>query len=126
MNIVLWILQVLLELMFLFAGGSKFLMPYEEMRANMTVELPHWFVLFIGAAEVLGGLGLVLPWALGIMPKLTPIAAALLAVVMAGAVVVSAFGGIAMAIFPFVILVLLLVVARGRWATNEGSYVKIL
>jgi len=52
------------------------------------------------------------------MPKLTPIAAALLAVIMAGAVVVSAFGGIAMAIFPFVILVLLLVVARGRWTTK--------
>ena len=119
MNIVLWILQVLLGLMFLFAGGTKFLMPYEEMRANMTVELPHWFVLFIGAAEVLGGLGLILPWALGIMPRLTPIAAALLAVIMAGAVVVSAFGGIAMAIFPFVILLLLLVVARGRWAAKE-------
>ena len=121
MNIVLWIIQVLLALLFLFAGIGKFTMPYEEMVAQMPMKLPHWFILFIGACELLGGLGLVFPWLLKIKPSLTPLAALLLAIVMAGAVVVSAMASPAMAIFPLVIGILLVFVWYGRTKVSTGS-----
>jgi uncharacterized membrane protein YphA (DoxX/SURF4 family) len=114
MNIALWIVQILLALLFIFAGVSKFLMPYEEMAKQMPVALPHWFILFIGLCETLGGLGLVLPWALKIKPGLTPLAAWLLLVIMIGAVVVSAMGGIQLAIVPFVVALLLAFIGWGR------------
>jgi uncharacterized membrane protein YphA (DoxX/SURF4 family) len=114
MNIVLWVLQILLALLFLFSGVMKFLMPYDEMVKQMPVALPHWFILFIGVCEILGGLGLVLPWLLKIRPSLTPLAAWLLVVIMIGAVVISAMGGISMAIVPFVTGLLLAFVGYGR------------
>ncbi len=84
------------------------------MAKNMPVALPHWFILFIGACEILGGLGLVLPWLLKIRPSLTPLAAWLLTIVMLGAVVISAMGSVPSAIFPLVIGILLVVVGYGR------------
>lgn len=118
MNIALWIVQILLALVFIFlAGIPKFLMPYEEMAKQMSVALPYWFILFIGGCEILGGLGLVLPWALKIRPGLTPLAAWLLLVIMIGAVAVTLMGGMQMAtyaIFPFVLGLLLIFVGWGR------------
>ena len=118
MNIVLWILQILLALLFLFAGVSKFLIPYEEMVKNLPVALPHWFILFIGVCETLGGLGLILPWLLKIRPGLTPLAAWLLTIIMLGAVVISAMGSIPSAIFPLVIGILLVIIGYGRSGTK--------
>lgn len=114
MNILLWILQILLALLFLFAGVSKFLMPADEMAKNLPPYLSMNFIYFIGVCEILGGLGLVIPWATGIKPRLTPLAAVLLVVIMIGAVVTSLAGGIAMAIMPFVVGLLLAFVAYGR------------
>jgi uncharacterized membrane protein YphA (DoxX/SURF4 family) len=114
MNIVLWILQILLGLLFVFAGTMKFVMSAEEMTQQMPVALPVWFIHFIGVCEILGGIGLVVPWLTGIKPWLTPLAASLLVVIMIGAVVISAMMGISFAILPFVVGLLLLVIARGR------------
>ena len=61
MNIVLWIIQILLSLLFLFAGATKFVMPVEEMNRQAPVVLPGLFLHFIGACEILGGLSLILP-----------------------------------------------------------------
>jgi uncharacterized membrane protein len=117
MNILLWLLQGLLGLLFLFAGASKFIMPYDQMMpADAPVHLPYWFILFIGACEFLGGLGLILPWLLKIKPGLTPLAAALLVIIMIGAAVTSAMGSLGMAIFPLVIGALLAFVAYKRRA----------
>src|SRR4026209_1938379 len=80
MNRALWIVQGLLSALFLFGGVTKFAMPLDEMAA-MT-GLPGPFILFIGACEVLGAIGLILPRALRIMPGLTPLAAAGLVVIM--------------------------------------------
>lgn len=113
MNIVLWILQVLLALFFLFAGVMKFVMPVEQMTAESG--LPGWFFWFIGLVEILGGLGLLLPSLFRIKPSLTPLAALGLVIVMIGATVVSMKGGVAAAAFPFVTGVLLAFVAYGRW-----------
>jgi len=114
MNILLWILQILLALLFLFAGTSKFIMSAEEMTQQMPVALPIWFIHFIGICEILGGIGLIVPWLTGIKPWLTPLAASLLVVIMIGAVVISLMMGISYAILPFVAGCLLLVVAWGR------------
>jgi hypothetical protein len=114
MNILLWIVQVLLALLFLFAGTMKFIMPYSEMVKGSPVVLPHWFFLFIGTCEILGGLGLLLPWALKVRPGLTPLAAWLLVIIMIGAVVLSVPMGISLAILPFVVGLLLIFVGYNR------------
>ena len=117
MNIVLWIVQILLALLFLFAGASKFIMSAEQMAeagGPDAVQLPMWFVHIIGACEILGALGLVVPWATGIKRGLTPLAAGLLIVIMVGAAVVSAMASIQMAIFPAVVGLLLVFVAVYR------------
>ena len=113
MNIGLWIVQGLLAALFLFAGGMKLVLPVEEMPKEMT--MPGWFLRFIGVAEVLGGLGLVLPWWLKIKPMLTPLAAGGLLIVMIGAVVVTLMaGGGATALMPAVVGILLAFIAYKR------------
>ena len=111
---VLWVLQVLLAALFIFAGVMKFVMPYEEM-AKGPVVFSHAFLLFIGVAELLGGLGLILPSALRIKPGLTPLAAAGLVIIMIGATVISLKMGFAAALMPLVAGLLLAFVAYGRW-----------
>src|SRR2546423_246651 len=71
LRITLWILQGLLALLFVFAGGMKFVMSVEEMTKQMP-GMSGTFLHFIGVAEMLGGLGLVLPGLLRIQPGLTP------------------------------------------------------
>jgi uncharacterized membrane protein YphA (DoxX/SURF4 family) len=114
LNYVLWTIQVLLAALFLFAGVMKFVMPVAEMTKQMP--LPGWFLWFIGVAEVLGGLGLILPSLLRLKPHLTPLAAAGLVVIMIGAIVVSEMtGGAKAALFPLAIGLLAAFVAYGRW-----------
>lgn len=114
MNILLWVLQVLLALLFLFAGVSKFLMPADEMAKNMPSYLSVNFIYFIGVCEILGGIGLIVPWATRIMPKLTPVAAAGLIIIMIGAVVVTAPMGLGNAVVPVIVGILLAMIAYGR------------
>ena len=113
MTYALWIVQVLLALLFLFAGGMKLVTPLEEMTKEMS--MPGWFLRFIAVAELLGGLGLVLPGLLRKWPILTPLAAAGLVIIMIGATVVSLSFGVAMALIPFVTGLLAAFVAYGRW-----------
>src|SRR5438105_14643085 len=70
-TIALWVVQVLLAALFLFAGSMKFIMPIAEMTKQMP--LPADFLYFIGAAEIAGALGLVLPGLFRIKQGLTPI-----------------------------------------------------
>jgi uncharacterized membrane protein YphA (DoxX/SURF4 family) len=114
MNIALWIVQGLLALLFLFAGGTKLVLPIAEMTRD--IAMPGAFLRFIGVAEVLGGLGLVLPGLTGIRPGLTPLAAAGLAIIMVGATVISfAVGGVAGALLPLAVGLALGFVIYGRW-----------
>jgi uncharacterized membrane protein YphA (DoxX/SURF4 family) len=116
MNIALWIVQGLLAAIFLFAGGMKLVMPIEEMMKQMPIPLPGWFVQFTGIVEVLGAIGLILPWLLRIRPGLTPLAAAGLVIVMIGATVYTlAAGDFATAPIPLVVGILAVFVAYGRW-----------
>jgi uncharacterized membrane protein YphA (DoxX/SURF4 family) len=115
MNIALWIIQVLRALLFLFAGGVKLIMPIEEMTKGMPVAIPGLFLRFIGVCEVLGGLGLVFPMLLRIKPWLTPIAAIGLGIIILGAIAFSLKLGVMQALLPFVVGMLLIFVAYGRW-----------
>ena len=119
MNILLWVLQVLLALLFLFAGGTKLILPMsmlQQMGSPNAVVLPGLFIRFIGVCEVLGALGLVLPGVFKTRQDLTPLAAIGLMVIMIGAMVVTAMGdGPLMALIPFVYLLLLAFIAYGRW-----------
>ena len=119
MNIALWIVQALLALLFLFAGGMKFVMSIEEMTKQMP--MPGWFLRFIGVCEVLGALGLIFPWLLRIRPGLTPLAAAGLVIIMIGATVLTLMtGDIAMALMPLMVGILCAFVAYGRWRLTPG------
>src|SRR5512139_746066 len=99
MNLALWIVQALLAALFLFAGGMKLITPIEEMTKQ--IAMPGWFLRFIGVAEVLGAIGLILPGLLRIYPGLTPLAAAGLVIIMTGATVLTVIiGDIPTALFP--------------------------
>ena len=114
MNIALWIVQVLLALLFLFAGGMKLVLPLDKLTGP--VVLPGWFTRFIGVAEVLGAIGVILPGLLRIRPGLTPLAALGLVLIMIGAVAVTLAGGmIGAALFSLVVGLLAAFVAYGRW-----------
>ena len=115
MNIVLWILQILVGLLFMFSGTMKFVMSAEEMTSQMPVALPIWFIHFIGVCEILGGIGLIVPWLTGIRRGLTPLAASLLIVIMIGATVIGFVAAVSYAVLPFILGILLIVIARGRW-----------
>ena len=112
-NKVLWVIQILVAALFLFAGAMKLVVPLEQLARQSPLPAP--FLKFIGAAELLGAFGLVLPWLTRIRPALTPLAAAGLALIMAGAVVVTcATAAAGQAVVPFVIGVLAVSVAWGR------------
>jgi putative oxidoreductase len=84
LHITLWVAQVILAAMFLMSGFMKVAQPIAELSKMLpwTAEVPEPLVRFIGVAELLGAVGLILPSLLRIQPKLTPIAALALAVVM--------------------------------------------
>ncbi|MDQ5852539.1 MAG: DoxX family protein [Chloroflexota bacterium] len=117
MHIALWVVQVVLAGMFLMAGVTK-AFQYERARASLpwVKDVPRGMVTFIGLSELLGGLGLLLPALTGILPWLTPLAAAGLALVMLLAIGFHASRREAPAIaFNSVLLVLAAFVAYGRF-----------
>ncbi len=85
MKIALWVAQGVLALAFLAAGAMKLTMPLADLHDSLswTADVPGTLVRLIGLAEVLGALGLVLPAATRVRPRLTPLAAAALALAMA-------------------------------------------
>lgn len=110
----LWIFQLLLAALFLFAGGMKLVMPAADLARQSSLPVP--FIHFIGVAEVLGALGLVLPGLVRFWRVLTPIAASGLGIIMIGATVLSASGGpAAAALIPFIVGVIAVFIAYGRW-----------
>ena len=114
MTYALWVVQVLLALMFLLAGGIKLILPLDRLTGPGA--LPGWFTRFIGVAEVAGAVGLILPSLLRIQPRLTPLAAVGLVLIMIGAVAVTLAGGmVAPALFSLVVGLLAAFVAYGRW-----------
>ena len=87
MGIALWVIQGLLAVAFLGAGASKLSQPKEKLLKNMAwvEDFSQPAVRLIGAAEVLGAIGVVVPALTGIVPWLTPLAALGLVLLMVGA-----------------------------------------
>jgi len=114
-NVTLWTIQGVLALLFLFAGGSKLMLPTDVLQAQLALPLPIWFIRFIGVIEVAGALGLILPQLTRIKPFLTPLAAGGLALEMVGATIVTVIAlGAAPALMPLVVGLLAVFVAYGR------------
>jgi uncharacterized membrane protein YphA (DoxX/SURF4 family) len=115
MHHALWVVQWLLALIFVFAGGMKLVLPIEVMTKQMP--LPGVFLRFIGVCEALGAVGLILPGLLRIRRGLTPLAAAGLVIIMMGAtVLVLRAGGVVSALMPLVVGLFAASVVYGRWA----------
>jgi hypothetical protein len=112
MNRFLWVIQILLMLLFLFTGTSKLRMPDEQLTAGGS--LSAGFLHFIAVCEIFGALGLVLPRLLKTATWLTPLAAALLVIIMIGATVSTVGAGPIVAL-PIVTGALCILVAWGRW-----------
>ena len=77
MNIVLWVLQSLLALIFLTTGGLKLILPKTTLRTYVgyVEDFSPRFIKFIGALELLAAAGLVIPPAIDVFPWLAPLAA---------------------------------------------------
>ena len=117
--VLLWVIQGLLAVLFVFAGGMKLVLPLDKLAGP--VPLPGLFLRFIGVAEVLGAVGLILPGLLGIRTGLTPLAAVGLVVIMIGATGITLAGGmVAPAMVPLVVGVLATSVAYGRWRLSDA------
>lgn len=114
MNIVLWILQVLLAFVFA-AHGWMMLFPSPEIAVQMNANMPRWFSLFIGVAEIAATIGLILPGVTRIMPFFVTWAAVGIMIVMVSAMGFHAYrgeyGAVAM---TFVLLLMATFLAYGR------------
>jgi len=86
MNTILWSCQALLALLFGYSGFCKSIYSetvlVEKKGQTGVAGLPAGFIRFIGISEILGAVGIILPWMLGIAPVLTPLTAVCFAVIM--------------------------------------------
>src|SRR6476659_9403593 len=117
---VLWALQALLAALFVFAGAAKLMMDPAELAAQS--HLSATFLRFISVCELLGAIGLIVPQLTGVAPKLTPLAAGGLIVIMVGATVLTVLQQPPLtALFPFVTGVLLAMVLYGRLQLSQRA-----
>ena len=115
MKPLIWALQVLLALAFL-AHGYMLLFPPASVAEQMNAFLPRWFQLFLGVAEVAAALGLTLPAFTRIQPRLVPLAAAGIMVVMVSATGLHLVRGeVSSAAITFALLAIATFVAYTRW-----------
>jgi DoxX-like family len=117
LNTALWILQGLLAFAFIGAGAMKLFTP----KAKLVQKGQGWAgdfgdaqVKLLGAAELLGAIGLVVPWATATLPVFTPVAAAALVLLMGGAAMTHVRRKES-PVAPVVLAVLAAVVAVGRF-----------
>jgi uncharacterized membrane protein YphA (DoxX/SURF4 family) len=117
-SVFLWILQILLAVAFGVAGATKVTQPKHKLAGQMgwVEDFSDQSVKYIGTLEILGAIGLILPWAFNIAAVLTPIAALGLAAIMVGAMVVHGRRGeYQVLIANAVLAALAVVVAVGRF-----------
>lgn len=85
MNMLLWSCQVILALVFAYSGICKTFYSREKLMAigqTGVAVLSNGLIRFAGIAEILGVIGIILPWWLGILPILTPLTALCFALIM--------------------------------------------
>ena len=126
MGTALWIVQGLLAVAFFGAGLMKLVKSHESVADNPKMgwmnDFPGGFFKFIGAAELAGALGMVLPGATGITPILTPLAGVGLVIIMLGAVATHLrHRATPMAVPPLILGALAAFVAYGRFVVVPFS-----
>ena len=104
-----WIVQGLLGAAFLAAGGMKLVKTREALLAEgarmaWVEDFSDTALRGIGVVEVLGAIGVVLPQLTGILPVLTPVAAAGLVLTMLGAAATHVRRGEYPAVVPNLVL----------------------
>lgn len=119
MNIALWAAAGLLALVFLAAGALKLSQPKEKLAASgmgWAADFSAGMVRFVGAVEILGAVGLILPPLVNIAAVLAPLAATGLGITMIGAIIVhlqrKEYNGL---VAPLVLLAVAAFVAVGRF-----------
>ena len=89
MNTLIWVLSAVLAATYVVTGAGKLVASRERLLAvhgmGWVEGTPMASVRLIGALEIAGAIGLIVPWALGILTFLTPLAAWGLAAVQVGA-----------------------------------------
>jgi hypothetical protein len=87
MNTVLWIFQGMLAGVFMMTGVMKVIRKKDDLKEKMgfVEDFSQGQIKGIGVLEILGAMGVILPWATGILPWLTPLAALGLGLTMVGA-----------------------------------------
>lgn len=121
MNVTLWILQGLLAATFAGVGGMKLAFSKKSLadKGMNLDEVSNGFVKALGAAEVLGAIGVVLPAIVHIAPVLVPASATCLGIVMVGAIAIHVRRAeYAALLAPVVLLVAAVVVAWGRFGPH--------
>ena len=134
-NKVLWVLQWLFGLYFIFVGVMHFVVP-EGLPDLMSwmYELDDTLHVVSGTAEILGGLGLILPAVTGIRTELVSWAAFGLAAIMVGAIVWHAGRGETQSIFTNVLITVFMLLALSRsnqravrrWYGQYGNFLQLL
>jgi uncharacterized membrane protein YphA (DoxX/SURF4 family) len=118
MNIVLWVLQTLLAVAFL-AHGWLFLSPPANMVEAMNSSIAPALRMFIGLAEVLAAVGLILPGVTRVLPWLISYAAAgLMMVTLSATLLHTTRGEVSSAATTAVLFVVVTFVAYMRWKVN--------
>jgi uncharacterized membrane protein len=84
MNVILWVVQAVLAVMFAISGLMKAIRPKAKLidKYPWMLSFSQATVRFIGVMELLGAIGLIVPAASKVAPILTPIAGTSLAVMM--------------------------------------------
>jgi uncharacterized membrane protein YphA (DoxX/SURF4 family) len=128
MNIALWIVAGLMAAIYLLSGFGKLLVPRERMAAMG--DASRWVLDFrpgtlkaIGALEILGAVGLILPALLDIAPILVPLAATGLTLIMVGAVILRIRRGerkIALVDATYLVLIAFVAIGRFAWVPFTG------
>lgn len=124
-NIALWTVAGLMAAVFLLAGSTKLFIPREKLAeapgGGWALDFSAGFIKALGAVEILGAVGLILPALLDIAPVLAPLAAVGLATIMVGAATVEyrrqEFGH---ALLNLTYLALIAFVAWGRFFGPES------
>ncbi len=124
MNVLLWVLQVALALLYI-AGGAYKLTSFDQLASQMTT-LPPGGWRALGVIEILGGILLIVPAATRWMPFLTPAAAVVLAVeTLALAALYASYSlkltGTNPLIWAAVMALLVAFVAYGRYAIRPPA-----
>jgi uncharacterized membrane protein YphA (DoxX/SURF4 family) len=115
MNIILWLLQVVLAVAFV-AHGWLLLFPPANMVEQMNSSMSPAFRNFLGVAEILAAVGLILPGITRILPSLISCAAAGLMIVMISATIFHIKRGeLSSAIITAILLAMVTFVAYMRW-----------